>query len=44
MIVPPFTAQTEAFRAELRAFVQGELRPRAPEWEEARGRASESTA
>jgi acyl-CoA dehydrogenase len=33
---PPFTEETEAFRAELRAFVIGELRPRAPGWEDAR--------
>jgi acyl-CoA dehydrogenase len=33
---PPFTAETEAFRAELRDFITRELRPRAPEWEEAR--------
>jgi len=34
--VPPFTARHEALRAEMRAFVEAELRPRAAEWEEAR--------
>ena len=34
--VPPFTAAHEALRAEMRAFVEGELRPHAPEWEAAR--------
>jgi acyl-CoA dehydrogenase len=33
---PPFTPQTEAFRAELRAFIAAELRPHAAEWEAAR--------
>jgi acyl-CoA dehydrogenase len=32
---PPFTAETEAFRAEVREWIAGELRPRVPEWEEA---------
>jgi acyl-CoA dehydrogenase len=35
VIVPPFTAGSEAFRDELREFVAAELRPRAPEWEAA---------
>jgi acyl-CoA dehydrogenase len=34
--VPPFTERHEALRAEMRAFVEGELRPLAPEWEAAR--------
>ena len=34
--VPPFTERHEALRAEMRAFVEGELRPHAPEWEAAR--------
>ena len=34
--VPPFTERHEALRAEIRAFVEGELRPRAAEWEAAR--------
>jgi acyl-CoA dehydrogenase len=34
--VPPFTERHEALRAEMRAFVERELRPRAPEWEAAR--------
>jgi acyl-CoA dehydrogenase len=33
---PPFTPATEGFRAELRDFVTAELRPHAPEWEDAR--------
>jgi acyl-CoA dehydrogenase len=32
---PPFTAETEAFRAELREFIATELRPRAAEWDDA---------
>ena len=34
--VPPFTEAHEALRAEMRAFVETELRPHAPEWEAAR--------
>jgi acyl-CoA dehydrogenase len=34
--VPPFTERHEALRAEMRAFVEDELRPHAPEWEAAR--------
>jgi acyl-CoA dehydrogenase len=34
--VPPFTERHEALRAEMRAFVEGELRPRADAWEAAR--------
>ena len=34
--VPPFTDAHEALRGEMRAFVEGELRPHAPEWEAAR--------
>jgi acyl-CoA dehydrogenase len=34
--VPPFTERHEALRAEMRAFVEQELRPHAPEWEAAR--------
>ncbi len=34
--IPPFTAEHEAFRAAVRRFVQTELAPRAPEWEQAR--------
>ena len=34
--VPPFTERHEALRAEMRAFVETELRPHAPEWEAAR--------
>jgi acyl-CoA dehydrogenase len=34
--VPPFTARHEALRAEIRAFVEAELRPQADEWEAAR--------
>jgi acyl-CoA dehydrogenase len=34
--VPPFTARHEALRAEIRAFVEAELRPHADEWEAAR--------
>ncbi len=34
--VPPFTEAHEALRAEIRAFVETELRPHAPEWEAAR--------
>jgi acyl-CoA dehydrogenase len=33
--VPPFTERHEALRAEMRAFVAAELRPRAGEWEAA---------
>jgi len=33
---PPFTEAHEALRAEMRAFVEGELRPHASEWEAAR--------
>ena len=33
---PPFTAEHEAFRAEVREFVAAELRPNAAEWEAAR--------
>ena len=33
--LPPFTAEHEAFRAEVRDFVLAELRPHAAEWEEA---------
>ena len=34
--VPPFTEEHEEFRTAVRRFVEAELRPRAPEWEEAR--------
>jgi acyl-CoA dehydrogenase len=34
--VPPYTERHEALRAEIRAFVEGSLRPHADEWEEAR--------
>lgn len=34
--VPPFTDEHERFRAEVRAFVELELRPHVTEWEEAR--------
>ena len=34
--VPPFTAEHEALRREIREFVVSELRPHAGEWEEAR--------
>ena len=34
--VPPFTERHEALRAEIRAFVEAELRPHADEWEAAR--------
>ena len=34
--VPPFTEAHEALRVEMRAFVETELRPHAPEWEAAR--------
>ena len=34
--VPPFTDAHEALRAEMRAFVEAELRPHATEWEAAR--------
>jgi acyl-CoA dehydrogenase len=34
-IVPPFTPEHERLREEMRAFVVGELRPHAPEWEAA---------
>ncbi len=30
---PPFTAETEAFRAEYRAFIEERIRPRVDEWE-----------
>jgi len=33
--IPPFTDEHEAFRAEVRAFVEGELLPHAAEWEDA---------
>jgi acyl-CoA dehydrogenase len=33
---PPFTAEHEALREEIRAFVTAELRPHAADWEEAR--------
>ena len=33
---PPFTERHEALRAEIRAFVEAELRPHAAEWEAAR--------
>jgi acyl-CoA dehydrogenase len=39
--VPPFTPEHELLRAEMRAFVETELRPRAPEWEAARSFPSE---
>ncbi|MFL5819346.1 MAG: acyl-CoA dehydrogenase family protein [Solirubrobacteraceae bacterium] len=34
--IPPFTEEHEEFRAAVRRFVETELRPHAPEWEEAR--------
>jgi acyl-CoA dehydrogenase len=34
--IPPFTAEHEELRASIRRFVEGELYPRAPEWEAAR--------
>jgi acyl-CoA dehydrogenase len=34
--VPPFTAAHEALRTEVRAYVESELRPHAPAWEDAR--------
>jgi acyl-CoA dehydrogenase len=34
--LPPFTAEHEELRASIRRFVEGELYPRAAEWEEAR--------
>ena len=34
--VPPYTERHEALRAEIRAFVEAELRPHADEWEAAR--------
>ena len=34
-LVPPFTEEHEALRESLRAFVEKEIRPHAPEWEEA---------
>jgi acyl-CoA dehydrogenase len=34
--IPPFTEEHEEFRAAVRLFVQAELQPHAPEWEEAR--------
>src|SRR5207247_5010477 len=33
---PPFTAEHEALRESLRSFVEREIRPHAPAWEEAR--------
>ena len=39
--VPPFTEAHEALRVEMRAFVEAELRPHAPEWEAARSLPSE---
>ena len=35
-LVPPFTEEHEALRESLRSFVEKEIRPHAPEWEEAR--------
>ncbi len=35
--IPPFTAEHERLRLEVREFVETELLPHAPEWEEARG-------
>src|SRR6476660_577144 len=34
--IPPFTPEHEEFRSVVRRFVQTELAPRAPEWEDAR--------
>ena len=34
--LPPFTQEHEDFRVAVRRFVESELRPHAPEWEEAR--------
>ena len=34
--LPPFTEEHEALRAQIKAFVAGELRPRAADWEAAR--------
>jgi len=34
--IPPFTEEHEQFRETVRRFVQTELRPHAPEWENAR--------
>src|SRR6266571_2412177 len=34
--IPPFTDEHEALRESLRSFVEREIRPHAPEWEEAR--------
>ena len=34
-IIPPFTEEHEALRESLRSFVEKEIRPHAPEWEEA---------
>ena len=34
--IPPFTAEHEALRESLRSFVEKEIRPHAPAWEEAR--------
>jgi acyl-CoA dehydrogenase len=34
--LPPFTAESEALRAQMRAFVESELAPHAEEWEDAR--------
>ena len=35
-LVPPFTEEHEALRESLRTFVEKEIRPHAPAWEEAR--------
>jgi acyl-CoA dehydrogenase len=35
-LIPPFTEEHEALRESLRSFVAKEIRPHAPEWEEAR--------
>jgi len=35
-IIPPFTEEHEALRESLRSFVEKEIRPNAPAWEEAR--------
>ena len=35
-LIPPFTEEHEALRESLRSFVEREIRPFAPEWEEAR--------
>jgi acyl-CoA dehydrogenase len=42
--VPPFTDEYEAFRAEVRSFVEAELRPHATEWEEARSFPNDAVA